>query len=384
MTVNQVSQAQLGVDPPRVVDTIPALREMVTHLMQYPLVGVDTEANSLFAYRERVCLIQFSVPGTNYLVDPLAMDDLSPLGPVFSSSNIEKIFHAADYDLSVLNRDFGFTCSSLFDTMWAGRVLGWSKVGLGDILEKYFKKSVNKRYQRYNWGKRPVDSKALTYAWMDSHYLVALRDLQITELKAKGRWEEAQEIFSYLLETVHVPSNLIVTHFWRIKGIHKLNQREQRVLYTLYMWREGEAERLDRPTMKVISNQRLMRLACAYPQNMRELAAAGLTNRQAQRFGPGILKALRSRRLPKLPPQKNQKHPPTDVVNRFKKLRLWRRDIAAGRGVASDVILPNAVLWELAENPPLNLDTMLQIVGIGPWRCSTYGPDIIKLLSIEE
>ena len=166
MTVNQVSQAQLGVDPPRVVDTIPALREMVTHLMQYPLVGVDTEANSLFAYRERVCLIQFSVPGTNYLVDPLAMDDLSPLGPVFSSSNIEKIFHAADYDLSVLNRDFGFTCSSLFDTMWAGRVLGWSKVGLGDILEKYFKKSVNKRYQRYNWGKRPVDSKALTYAWI--------------------------------------------------------------------------------------------------------------------------------------------------------------------------------------------------------------------------
>ena len=133
--------------------------------------------------------------------------------------------------------------------------------------------------------------------------------------------------------------------------------------------------------MKVISNARLVRLACACPLNVNELVSAGLTNRQAQRFGHGILKALRSRQLPKLPPQPNQKHPPSDVVDRFKKLRLWRRELAAGRGVASDVILPNAVLWNLAENPPKNLDDIQHIPGIGPWRRSTYGPDIIEVLS---
>ena len=163
--------------------------------MQHPVVAVDTEANSLYAYRERVCLIQISIPGINYLVDPLAIEDMSPLGIVFSAPHIEKVFHAADYDLIVLLRDFGFMCSSLFDTMWAARVLGWPKVGLGDILEKYYGLSVNKSYQRYNWGKRPLAPAALTYAWMDSHYLLSLRDMQITELKSKGRWEEAQEIF---------------------------------------------------------------------------------------------------------------------------------------------------------------------------------------------
>lgn len=383
MTRNTAPQTQGSVDPPRVVDTMSALQDMVAQVMQHPKVAVDTEANSLYAYRERVCLIQVSIPGVNYLVDPLAIDDISPLGIILAAPHIEKVFHAADYDLIVLLRDFGFTCSSLYDTMWAGRVLGWSKVGLGDILEKYYGLSVNKSYQRYNWGKRPIDPAALTYAWMDSHYLLSLRDLQLAELQSKGRWEEAQEIFSYLLETVHLPENLVETHFWRIKGIYKLNQHEQQVLYQLYMWREYEAERMDRPTMKVISSQRLIRLAHAHPRNMGELVAAGLTSRQAQRFGHGILRALRTHNRPQLPQQPDQKHVPYDVINRYKTLRVWRKSIAASRSVDSDVILPNAVLWTLAENPPKTLDAMQSIVGIGQWRSAAYGPDILELFSKE-
>jgi ribonuclease D len=381
MIDNDASHSQPPAASPWLVKTQDALQEMVDLLMQQHQIAVDTEANSLYAYRERVCLIQISIPGTDYLVDPLAIDDISRLGPVFSTANIEKVFHAADYDLSVLMRDFGFTCSNLFDTMWAGRILGWSKVGLGDILELYFQTSVNKRYQRYNWGKRPLDPKALTYAWMDSHYLLSLRQMQLKELKRTGRWEEAQEVFSYLIETVRVPLNLIETHFWRIKGINKLNRQEQKVLFKLYMWREKEAEKLNRPTMKVISNQRLIYLACSLPRNKGELTSAGLTNRQVQRFGPGILTALRGRELPQLPPHPNNKHHSSIVVKRYKSLRNWRRDVAVRRGVASDVILPNAVLWELAEDPPKTLGALGNVTGIGPWRCATYGPDIINLLT---
>ena len=381
MTGNTVPHIQKNVDPPRIVDSMLALQEMIAELLQQPLVAVDTEANSLYAYRERVCLIQISIPGINYLVDPLAIEDIIPLGVIFSAQHIEKVFHAADYDLSVLLRDYGFMCSSLFDTMWAGRILGWTKVGLGDILEKYYKLNVNKRYQRYNWGKRPLDQKALTYAWMDSHFLLSLRDMQLTELREQGRWAEAQEIFSYLLQTVHVPGNLVDTHFWRIKGIHNLSHREIQVLYKLYMWREREAEKLDRPTMKVISSQRLVRLARAQPNNPNELFAAGLTSRQVQRFGRGILKALHLRRTPKLPPQPEQKHPPSDVIHRYKKLRLWRKDVAENRGVAPDVILPNAVLWDLAEYTPSTLNALPNVVGIGPWRRAAYGPAILRLLT---
>jgi ribonuclease D len=135
--------------------------------------------------------------------------------------------------------------------------------------------------------------------------------------------------------------------------------------------------------MKVISNQRLVRLARTQPHTVNQLVAAGLTTYQAKKFGQGLLKALNTKRLPKLPPQPEQKHPPGEVIKRYKRLRLWRRDIAAGRSVPSDVILPNAVLWELAAHPPHSLDELQTFIGIGPWRCMTYGPDLIRILKNE-
>lgn len=246
---------------PVLVDTQSELAELATGLKGCPRIAVDTESNSLYAYRERVCLIQVSVPGTDYLVDPLALDDLSPLGEVFESAEHQKIFHAADYDLMVLRRDFGFVTRSVFDTMWAARILGWPKVGLGDIMATHFGVHPNKKYQRYNWGTRPLDRKALTYAWMDSHYLIALSDIQRSELEAAGRWEEAREVFDYLAGTVDVPPNENhARYYWRLKGVHALHPYAKRQLYQLYLWRERTAERLDRPPVKVMSSGRLVTL----------------------------------------------------------------------------------------------------------------------------
>ena len=136
---------------PAFVNTPNKLEKMIPALMKEPVVAVDTESNSLYAYRERVCLIQFSIPGNDYLVDPLALDDLSALAPLFSSSKIEKIFHAAEYDLIMLDYDFGFEFSNLFDTMVAARILGWKAVGLGSILKNQFSIQVEKKYRRANW-----------------------------------------------------------------------------------------------------------------------------------------------------------------------------------------------------------------------------------------
>lgn len=366
---------------PEVIATPDALRDLATCLLREPRIAVDTEANSLYAYHERVCLIQISTPGANYLVDPLALDDLSPLAPLFAAPDIEKVFHAADYDLLMLRRDFGFTCAHLFDTMWAARILGWPHVGLGDILASTFGVYLNKRYQRYDWGKRPLNAEALTYAWMDSFYLLGLREIQKRELIAAGRWEEAQETFTYLCQTVHPPcSPHADDFFWRIKGVHDLTTGEQQVLYRLHLWRDSQAQQMDRPAVKVISNERLIRLAQVQPRSREELASAGLTAYQVRRFGNGVLKALHGAPVPLPPSPCNHERPSADVLTRYNNLKAWRREIAACRGVDSDVILPNAVLWELAVHPPTTLEQLRDISGIGPWRQATYGPDLLRIV----
>ncbi|MCU0521061.1 MAG: HRDC domain-containing protein [Anaerolineae bacterium] len=381
--VSQHNEAPRPGDPnyfPEVVDSHADLVAMVDALMTQPRAAVDTEANSLYTYHERVCLIQISIPGVNYLVDPLALENLAPLAPFFHSLDVEKVFHAADYDLMVMQRDFGFATRRIYDTMWAARVLGWPKVGLADILASFFDVQANKRYQRYDWGKRPLDADALTYAWMDSYYLLPLRDLQKTELETTGRWEEAQEIFDYLTSTVEIPpDDSTVRHFWRIKGVHALHPADQRKLYHLFMWREHTAEAMDHPPVKVISNASLMRLASVQPRTREQLADCGLTPGQIRRFGTELLKVLSVKGLSEVPDQPESSRLPEDVVERFNTLKAWRKEVAQVRGVDSDVILPNATLWELAKHPPADMAGLRELPGIGPWRQKTYGPDILQL-----
>ncbi len=363
------------------VDTQDSLIRLADHLMEQPRVAVDTESNSMHAYREQVCLIQMSIPGQDFLIDPFALDSLQPLAPFFASERIEKIFHAADYDLIVMKRDFGFHCGKLFDTMWAARVLGWPDVGLADILETYFDHHANKRYQRYDWGKRPLDPNALWYARMDSHYLIALRNLQADALREMRRWQEAQEIFTYLTETVDVPPlDRVDDFFWRIKGRRNLRHYDQRVLYALHLWRDRVAERTDRPLGRVISNRRLVKVARIQPRNFEELNHAGLSRWQIRRFGREILNVLR-RNPPELPSPPAHTRPPIEVTERYKMLKSWRKEIAAMRGVDSDIILPNAVLWKLAKSPPDSQADLIEITGIGPWRRERYGSDLLDLTS---
>lgn len=381
----------------RIIETHDALRNLIEHLMSGSSVAVDTESNSLYAYQEQVCLIQLSIPGTDYIIDPLALaaepkadpNPLDPLAPLFAAPDIEKVFHAVDYDLMVLRRDFGFTFQNLFDTMWAARVLGWSQVGLANILQERFNVHVNKRYQRYNWGKRPLDPEALKYARMDTHYLLQLRDIQKAALRATGRWEEAQEIFTYLRQNGHPLPQAgdearVDELFWRIRGVYDLTPSEQRALYQLHQWREKTAERLDRPPGKVINNTRLVNLARAQPRSYADIKASGaLTRHQVRRFGSSILGALRApaERLPSPP---KSERPPDDVLERYQTLKAWRKEKAIKRGVDSDVILPNATLWELANQPPDTLRDLLEVPGIGPWRQQSYGPDILRLMCESE
>ena len=152
--------------------------------------------NSLHAYRERVCLIQFSTAEADYIIDPFSVPDLTSLAPIFSDPHIEKIFHAAEYDLLCLRRDFAFSFANIFDTMQAGRILGRKQAGLDRLLEEKLGITHSKHFQKADWGVRPLSRDLMLYAALDTHYLMALRDLLRADLEEKGLWQLAQEDFA--------------------------------------------------------------------------------------------------------------------------------------------------------------------------------------------
>ncbi len=365
---------------PRILKSTEELADLIRTCQHEPRVALDTESNSLYAYREEVCLIQLSTSREDVLIDPLVIPDLSPLGELLADPQVEKVFHAVDYDAAVLLRDFGFRINYLFDTMWAARVLGWPQVGLGALLEQHFGVRTNKRYQRYNWGQRPLDEEAIRYAALDTHYLLPLRELQRAELERLGRWEEAQEIFTYLTQSIApAPVPTVEELFWRIKGVHDLTPQEQQYLYALHLWRENTARCMGRPTFKVLSDAQLIALARHAPAGEKALAQCDLPQALQRRFGAELLKALRHPQPP--PSQRHEGERPSEATQlRYEQLKAWRKRIAEKRGVDPDVILPNAALWRLAQEPPTDLAALLQVPGIGPWRQKTYGPELLALL----
>src|SRR5471030_370907 len=186
--------------PPILVADEAGLGQLVRALASYPVVAVDTESNSLHAYRERVCLIQFSTPAADYIVDPIGLPDLNPLAPFFANPGQQKVFHAAEYDLICLRRDYNFEFTNIFDTMSAARTLGWPQVGLAAILDTHFGVKLSKKYQRADWKRRPLTPEQLNYARLDTHYLAALRDTQLEALTESGRLQEAHEEFARLAQ----------------------------------------------------------------------------------------------------------------------------------------------------------------------------------------
>lgn len=370
--------------PPILVADEDSLGRLVRDLAPYPVVAVDTESNSLHAYRERVCLIQFSTLAADYIVDPIRLPDLSPLAPVFANPGQQKVFHAAEYDIICLRRDYHFEFTNIFDTMSAARTLGWPQVGLAAILDTHFGVTMNKKYQRADWKRRPLTPEQLDYARLDTHYLVALRDRQLQALNERGRGPEAREEFARLAR-LHGDSDNAgpdPTAFWRVNGAHGLTPAQAAVLQALFAYREQQAERVDRPPFKVMGEATLMELARRAPCHVEDLRSVpGMTPEQIHRHAQGVLHAIQEglHAPAQRPPQAERES--DDVRDRYDRLRTWRKERARARGVESDVIIPRTALWDLARRAPRTLGELAHITDFGPWRRETYGEEILAVLS---
>lgn len=362
---------------PALVQTPHDFAQLVRDLNRQPRIAVDTESNSLHAYRERVCLIQFSTPETDYILDPFVFDDLGPLAPIFSSPRIEKIFHASEYDVICLGRDYGFTFANIFDTMQAGRILGRKQAGLDRLLEDKLEIKVNKRFQKADWGVRPLSPDLLLYARLDTHFLIPLRDLLKAELEEKGLWPLAQEDFALACNPNGLKPRTESPRWSRFSARRDLTPRDLTVLNELVAFREQMAARLDRPPFKVLDDDKLIEIAKAAPSSPDELIGIGLTPRQAQYWGQSILDAVgRGAKGPlvkRIPPQR----PEDAYLKRLDKLKAWRKKAAAEMDVESDVVLPRSLLLALAERGSEGFKAVMEG---SPWRAERFGAQILKVL----
>ena len=345
-------------------------------------LAIDLEANSMYAYREEICLIQITIPGKDYIIDPLGVPDPGGLGAIIQDPTVEKVFHAAEYDLMLLKRQFGWQLHNLFDTMWAARILGYQRYGLASMLETVFGIQLDKKYQKSNWCRRPLSPEQLVYAQLDTHHLLQLRDHLEKELISAGRLEEASETFA---EQTHVKlsnNEFNPDDFWSISGALDLTRQQQAVLKALAIYRDQEAHQRNRPLFKVFHDKTLIELAQTTPTNLATLRNVhGMTAGQTRRYGRQILNAIaQGLQAPHPPFPKRNKRPPEAVMNRYEKLHTWRKNRASKRGVESDVIISKDVLWAIAQKNPKNEAQLAQMEEIGAWRYKTYSQEILDIL----
>jgi ribonuclease D len=362
---------------PVLIDSPSRFAELVKDLARQPRIAVDTESNSLHAYRERVCLIQFSTPELDYVVDPLALDDMSALGPLFSNPRIEKIFHASEYDIICLRRDFGFSFACIFDTMQAGRILGRKQAGLDRLLEEKFGVKMNKRFQKADWAVRPLSRELLSYARLDTHYLIPLRDMLKADLEAAALWQLAQEDFELACHPNGAKPKPDVPAWTRYGSRHGMTPRDLTILDALLNWRDSVASELDRPAFKVLDDDRLIEMALAKPTTREELAALGLTNRQMHSWADAILEAIAIGGQSPLVKRIPLARPDDAYMKRLEKLKEWRKKAAARMDVESDVVLPRPMLLALAEKGSGHIRSILQA---SPWRLEHFGEELRTLL----
>ena len=368
-----------------ILTTNAQVAELAAELGRETAIAVDLEADSMHCYQEKVCLLQFSTSQRTVLVDPLAGADLGPLRGVLADAGIRKIFHAADYDIRCLFRDFGIEIRGLFDTMISCQFLGEEKVGLADVLGKYFGVQLDKQFQRADWAQRPLSPGMIRYAAEDTRHLHGLVELLQGKLLEMGRLEWVAEEFELLEKVRH--SEHSGPLFLRLKGAGTLDRRALAVAEALLQWRDGEARRRDCPPFKVLGTEPLLALASRQPQDASALVGIdGLPSRLAERYGRELLNAvaaglaLPEANLPRYPRSERPLRDP-EVDARTARLKEWRKTKAAELEIDAGVLINNALLEELARRQPRSAPALATVPGLKRWQQRELGPGLLQALA---
>ena len=344
-------------------------------------VALDTESDSLHSYHHKLCLIQLSFAGAHAVLDPLVLgrDALRPLAEVLADPGVLKLMHGADYDLRVLDRDLGARVVRLADTQVAAQLLGEPQTGLAALVEREAGVTLDKRYQRADWGARPLPGELLAYAAGDTAYLELVRTRLAARLAELGRaawWAEECDALEAVRWEAPVPDPLA---FERIKGAKKLAGEARDRIAALHAWREGVASAQDVPPFKVLRGDTMLALAASAPADLTALGAVpGVGRGTVRRVGREILRVLAS--APQLPPRPKGQRFAVDREReaRLKQAREARDRVAKELGIEPGVLAPRAGLEQVVDGLPGDEGALAGCLG-RRWRASVLAPALLEL-----
>lgn len=338
-------------------------------------IAVDTEGASFHRFVDRVYLVQLSTRGRTAILDPLSLDAraLDPVRLALENPAVEKVFHDADYDLRLLQRDYGWQVRNVFDTRVAAQLLGIAAFGLAALLERYFGVKLDKKHQRADWSMRPLPPEMLRYAAQDTMYLLDLRDLLHRELEAKGRMSWAREEFERL-EGTRWSDDDGSAAFLRLKGARDLSRRELAVLRELVDWRDTVARNMDRATFRVMGNEQLLEIARLQPRTPVELGRIrGASRALLERRGGEILSAVRralevaDADLPKLPKGPRWERIP-EFDARVSALKAARDLVAGQLKLDPAVLCAREKLEAVARLNPTTPEELQELPALRSWQ----------------
>ncbi|MFZ0132951.1 MAG: HRDC domain-containing protein [Desulfobacterales bacterium] len=367
------------------VDAPADLARLVDDFRNAPAVAVDLEADSMYHFQEKVCLIQMATPRWNAVIDTLRVRDLELLRPLFADPAVAKIFHGADYDVRSLYRDFGIEIANLFDTQIACTFLGMKATGLEAVLQARFGVTLDKKYQRKDWSRRPLPEEMIAYAAEDVRYLLPLAEMLTGELIQKGRLDWVREECG-LLSQVRSSHNNHEPLFLQFKGAGRLSPRSLAVLEALLQFRRGVAEKKDRPLFKIFSNASLLQLALEKPATINWLSESGvLSGKQLNMYGDDLVEAIHSARLipaadlPVYPRQKSRAMHPA-IPDRLKALKSWRDKKARALDIEPAALLNKSAMTALATANPKEPPSLNGIAELKGWQKNEFGEEMVGVL----
>ena len=342
------------------------LDELIGRLSECPQIALDTEADSLHSYFEKLCLIQISTEKENVLIDPLAGFSLQPLFDLLATKRV--VLHGADYDMRLLHRAGNFGATDIFDTMIVARLCGHSGLGLAALVEKYFGVKLSKASQKANWGLRPLSAQMTEYAMSDTKYLLQIAQTLEGEIRALGRWEWFIESRDRMLASAREPRERDEANAWRIQGSAALSPRAQSVLRVLWFWRDAEAKAWDRPPFHVIGNDDLIRVAEKTVRG-EAYSTPRMSGRRRRSFEVVLALALN---IPEqewpVTPKVRRRRPTREQTDRFEMLKTRRDKVAAEINLDPSIIAPRGALEAASIDlkTPALMRWQRQLLGLDP------------------
>ena len=367
------------------LDTIADVENFTSEIAKTREIALDTEGASFHRFVDRVYLLQLSTRDRHAVIDPLPLGVPPGLGALLEDPTVEVVFHDADYDLRLLQQDYGWHIRHIFDTRVAAQLLGYTAFGLAALLERFFDVKLDKKHQRADWSMRPLTKDMLDYAAQDTRYLLQLKDHMASELERMGRTAWAREEFA-LLEGTRWTDEEPGTSFFRMKGARDLSRRELAVLRELVPWRDDVAGALDRATFRVLGNEQLLEIARSQPQTKEALGKIkGMPRAILEQRGADLLDAVRralavpDAELPKFPRAARWDREP-EFDSRVSALKTARDAAAKRLELDPGVLCSRDRLEAVARKNPSSVEEIAEVPELRRWQDAELAADFVRAL----